>query len=634
MQTARYCIISQLVISPRETKDRDAVLQLIMADFGYAQYGNDEENEDDEDEIDFRARYNQRDGLIFLIDASKSMFDAVDDDGCLFQQCVKIVKTTMKNKIVSSDRDFIGTVFFGTEKKNNPNDFNHIYVYQSLDQPGAQRILDLEKLEEDGIKSFAKDYGHSPAYSLSDAFWTCINMFSKEGGPNMGSKRIMLFTNNDNPHGHSPQLKHQAEAKAVDLNNNGIDLELMHLQNPGQKFDINKFYKKLLYTDDDEITELPDPAERMEELLQRVRSKDHKKRALHRIMFNLGEGIDFSVGVYNLVRSCPKPYPVKLTKRENAELRSHSKTYLQDTGEVLMPQDLKKAQTYGGRKICFENDEVAAMKQFDQPGFYLMGFKPRSCLKKYFHVKPAQFIYPDENRVSGSTTLFTALLKKCLERDVTPICKYIPGRNQQPRFVTLLPQAEELDEHKVQITPPGFHVIFLPFGDDFRKVEYEEAPRATEEQVNKAKEVVKKLNFKFSSENFENPVLQNHWRNIEALALERDEPEELIDYTMPPSEDLIKRAGKVLDEFRDLIYPSGYIPGQKRKPAPSASTAAKKAKMEEALVDLDVKKEAEAGRLGKLTVPVLKDIIKKEKISTTATRKNDLIDAINQHFGV
>ena len=25
-----------------------------------------------------------------------------------------------------------------------------------------------------------------------------------------------------------------------------------------------------------------------------------------------------------------------------------------------------------------------------------MGFKPTSCLKKYYHVKPAQFIYPDE----------------------------------------------------------------------------------------------------------------------------------------------------------------------------------------------------------------------------------------------
>lgn len=33
-----------------------------------------------------------------------------------------------------------------------------------------------------------------------------------------------------------------------------------------------------------------------------------------------------------------------------------------------MPQDLKKAQTYGGRKICFENDEVSEMKQFEDPG--------------------------------------------------------------------------------------------------------------------------------------------------------------------------------------------------------------------------------------------------------------------------
>ncbi|GFO03782.1 ATP-dependent DNA helicase 2 subunit 1, partial [Plakobranchus ocellatus] len=487
-----------------------------------------------------------------------------------------------------------------------------------------------------GIKKFSKEFGHSPTFSLSDALWTCMNMFSKaEGSQKLGSKRVMLFTNNDNPHAASATMRQQAEAKASDLNNNGIDLELMHLQNPGEVFDINKFYKALLFMDDDEITELPDPAERMEELLQRVRSKDHKKRALRRIPFSLGESLSFSVGVYTLVRSCPKPSAVKLTKRENAELKSNSKVYHPDTGDLLMPQDLKKAQTYGNRKICFENDEVAELKRFDPTGLYLMGFKPRSCLKKYHHVKPAQFLYPDENKISGSTTLFTAFLKKCLDRDVTPICKYIPGRNFPPKFVALLPQAEEVDEHKVQLTPPGFHVIFLPFADDFRKVNYdEECPRATEEQINKAKEVVKKLTFKFSSENFENPVVQNHWRNIEALALERDEPEELQDHTLPPVENVIKRAGKVLDEFKGLVYPPDYVPGQKRKPPPSASAAAKKAKAEEALLDLDVKAEAAAGRLGKLTVAVLKDIIKKEKISTTATRKNDLIDAINDHFGV
>ena len=33
-----------------------------------------------------------------------------------------------------------------------------------------------------------------------------------------------------------------------------------------------------------------------------------------------------------------------------------------------MPQDLKKAQTYGGRRICFENDEATEIKRFEDPG--------------------------------------------------------------------------------------------------------------------------------------------------------------------------------------------------------------------------------------------------------------------------
>lgn len=35
-------------------------------------------------------------------------------------------------------------------------------------------------------------------------------------------------------------------------------------------------------------------------------------------------------------------------------------------------------------------------------------------------------------------------------------------------------EAEELDDRKVQIVPPGFHVIFLPFADDFRKLKLDE----------------------------------------------------------------------------------------------------------------------------------------------------------------
>ena len=44
-------------------------------------------------------------------------------------------------------------------------------------------------------------------------------------------------------------------------------------------------------------------------------------------------------------------------------------------------------------------------------------------------------------------------------------------------ITTLVFQEEELDEHNNQVTPPGFHLIFLPFADDFRKLKYEETPK-------------------------------------------------------------------------------------------------------------------------------------------------------------
>lgn len=34
-----------------------------------------------------------------------------------------------------------------------------------------------------------------------------------------------------------------AETKAYDLKSNNIDLELIHLTNPDERFDVNKFYK-------------------------------------------------------------------------------------------------------------------------------------------------------------------------------------------------------------------------------------------------------------------------------------------------------------------------------------------------------------------------------------------------------
>ena len=54
---------------------------------------------------------------------------------------------------------------------------------------------------------------------------------------------------------------------------------------------------------------------------------------------------------------------------------------------------------------------------------------------------------------------------------------------------------------------------------------------ASLEQIEKAKELIKKLQFAFRSESFENPVLQHHYASVEAMALDRDTVEEISDFT-------------------------------------------------------------------------------------------------------
>ncbi|KAL4838110.1 hypothetical protein H8958_021164, partial [Nasalis larvatus] len=183
--------------------------------------------------------------------------------------------------------------------------------------------------------------------------------------------------------------------------------------------------------------------------------------------------------------------------------------------------DTKRSQIYGSRQIILEKEETEELKWFDDPGLTLMGFKPLVLLKKHHYLRPSLFVYPEES---------------------------------------LVPQEEELDDQKIQVTPPGFQLAFLPFADDKRKMPFTEKIMATTEQVDKMKAIVEKLRFTNRSDSFENPVLQPHFRNLEALALDLMELEKAVDLTLPKVEAMNKRLGSLVDEFKELVYPPDYNP--------------------------------------------------------------------------
>ncbi|KFV68842.1 X-ray repair cross-complementing protein 5, partial [Dryobates pubescens] len=580
----------------------------------------DEQQEEEGTEAVGDYRFSGRDSLIFLVDASKAMFESDEEGMTPFEMTIQCIRNVYTSKIISSDKDLLSVVFYGTENSKNSADFKHVYVLQDLDNPGAKRVLELDQYGGDeGQALFHDTFGHNADYSLGEALWACSNLFS-DVRVRLSHKRIMLFTNEDDPHANDSAKAKLARTRAGDLRDTGIILDLMHLKKPGG-FDISLFYRDIInLAEDEDLGIQPKESEKLEHLMKKVRAKQTKKRAMVRLNLYLSKDLSLSVAVYNLIQKAYKPYPVKLYRETNEPVKTKTRTFSSQTGSLLLPSDTKRAQTYGNRQIVLEKEETEELKQFDPPGLFLIGFKPLSMLKHHHHIKHSQFIYPEESLVSGSTTLFNALLMKCLEREVMALCRYTARRNTPPRFVALVPQEEELDEQKVQITPPGFHVIFLPYADDKRKVDCTEKVPASRMQVDKMKEIIQKLRFKYRYTEVE---LISDYSGFERA--------NLCLLTVPKVEEMNRRLGNLVEEFKQLVYPPDYNPdgkAVKRKQTSDGQTE-KRPKVE--VSEEELQSHVQKGTLGKLTVSTLKDACRLYGLNDGG-KKQELMDALTKYF--
>ncbi|CAL4059820.1 unnamed protein product [Meganyctiphanes norvegica] len=263
----------------------------------------------------------------------------------------------------------------------------------------------------------------------------------------------------------------------------------------------------------------------------------------------------------------------------------------------------------------------------------LLGFKPIKAIKSYYHIRTANFIYPDEKNVQGSTKMFAALLDRCIAREVAAIVRLVPRKNASVAWAALIPQMEETDDKNCQVSPPGFHVCFLPFADDFRNLEIENRARAKPDQVDAAKEVVKKLHFRYSPDNFENPDLQTHWANIEALALNRSQLEEVIDYTIPNYDRIEKKAGQLLSNLAEIVFPPGYDPNKvQKRPSNYSAPAAKKPKPD--LSKMSVEDLAKGGMVDKLNMGDLKVWLGDKGVKITGKKKPQLVQDVYDTLGI
>lgn len=86
------------------------------------------------------------------------------------------------------------------------------------------------------------------------------------------------------------------------------------------------------------------------------------------------------------------------------------------------------------------------------------------------------------------------------------------------------------------------------------------------------------------------------WSEIEAVALDREKPEEIVDLTIPNNQRIDSRAGPFLEEIARNLGLSNMDSKPKRK-AETSTTNAKKLKTGDENSGLNVESEAKAGKV-------------------------------------
>jgi ATP-dependent DNA helicase 2 subunit 1 len=531
-----------------------------------------------------------REDVFFVVDGGESMSRGS------FSMVMQAAVSYLKRKIVAAETDRVGVILYNVQATANHMNFPHILVLQELETPDAPRIKALQVLSE--LPSHS--YGHGSA-TLANVFWLALDLFTQNKAGS--GRRMLLFTDEDAPDSDRPQDAARAVQRARDLAEQNVLLELFPFNRGGRQFDFQRFYRNVVSFEEDDVVEAAVGAERLEDLMFLMHKKEFRKRNLGTQRLVLAPDLSVGVKFFCTLKETKKPTPVKLHRKDNKRLKTVTKWVCEETGKLLWEHEIGTHHEYGREKVPFSKEEVKHVKNFDTPRMKLMGFKSVATLEPHLNIRPAYFVYPDDEQIKGSSQVLSALKTAMTAKQRVAIVSFIPRTGSIARFCALLPSE----------SPPGFHMLFLPYADDLRDPEsllLGNPPTVSDTMLSKALGVVDHLKLtEFSPSNYYNPTVQHFYTHLEALALEAPPPPPIVDALQPDDEGLARNRA-FIEEFFDES-------GVRKRGRDADDGEVKRVK---------VSGEAE---LKKLTVPALKEMCVGLGLKTTG-RKDELIARIMQ----
>ncbi|KAL0392539.1 UNVERIFIED_CONTAM: ATP-dependent DNA helicase 2 subunit KU70 [Sesamum radiatum] len=275
-----------------------------------------------------------------------------------FQIAVRSIAQSLKTQIINRSYDEVAICFFNTREKKNLQDLNGVYVFnvperEDLDRPTARLIKEFDHIEESFDKQIGSKYGILPGTrdnSLYNALWAAQALLRK-GSAKTADKRILLFTNEDDPFGNMKgvtkmDMMRTTLQRAKDAQDLGISIELLPLSRPDDDFNMPIFYAELLGLEGNDLAEFKALiGERFEDMKDQLRKRIFRKRKVRRINFIVAGGISIELNTYALVRPTNPGAITWLDSVTNLPIKAERSFFCSDTG-ALLQEPPKLFQTY------------------------------------------------------------------------------------------------------------------------------------------------------------------------------------------------------------------------------------------------------------------------------------------------
>lgn len=586
-----------------------------------------EEEDDDDQRLADQMYAAQKEALLFVIDVSTSMLapdDVVEQNSV--KHALDCAYRFLTYKIIANPNDMVGILLYGTETTQCPDTYGYtacknVFLLVDMDCPDAPKMRELRDILHDDSK-FKRVCTPCPEKpTLTNVLFLANGMFSQKA-PNFNFKRIVLITDEDNPHANEKDIRRSTVTRARDLNDLGIKIEPIFISTMKKPFDTRKFYDDIVFQDDDDVEEnldlIQEGEQRLQQMMDRIKAKASPKRAIFSIPLEVAPGLHIGVKGYILYKEqkISKSTYIYNMGETPQFVKPETTNVCLDTSKVLEKTEIKRAFKFGDERVPFTDEELKAIKYVEDPIIRIIGFKSFDKLLFWHNIRASYFIYPSEANFVGSTRVFASLHKNLLEKRKWALGWFIPRKNANPSVVAMLASKEQYSESRLQITPPGIFIITLPFADDIRTNPPAVVKRSPDELTEKMIEIIQHLGLAdYDPFKYQNPSLQWHWRTLQALALEEDMPEGKADSTLPKYKGIEKRAGDLIRRWNecfdstktDLMPP----PVAKKRMGESQSKAiSKKGKVESGLTTVDdLRRAIKQDHLGRLTLPVLKQVI-------------------------